>query len=58
MDKMNDIEVRERVEQEGLDYAVRHYMDGRSIQNPVTAQLWDNAAAALNALAEYLHLED
>lgn len=57
-DLMNDIEVRERVEQEGLDYAVRHYMDGSSIQNPVTAKLWDEAATALEKLAKHLRLED
>jgi hypothetical protein len=58
VEKMNDIEVRERVDQEGLDYAVRHYMSGDSCQNPETAKLWDEAAAALNNLAAHLGLED
>jgi hypothetical protein len=58
MSTLSDHEVRARVDQEGLEYAVRHYMDGSSIQNPVTAKLWDEAATALNALAKQLGLDD
>lgn len=54
----DDFEVRDRVEQEGLDYAVRHYMDASSCKNPETARLWQEAADALNALAKHLHLDD
>lgn len=57
MAKMSDIEVREVVDSEGLDYAVRHYMDSNGIGNPETAKLWDAAAEALNALAAQLKLD-
>ena len=57
-DQMNDVRVREVIEQEGLDYAVRHYMRSDHIQNPVTAALWKSAADALDALAEHLGLDD
>ena len=58
MSQYNDIEVKERVEQEGLEYAVRHYMSSDSIKNPELAKLWDDAAASLDALAKYLRLDD
>ena len=53
----DDIKVKEIVEDEGLDYAIRHYMGSDSIKNPETAKLWDDAALALDALAKHLHLE-
>ena len=55
--KYDDFEVQEICEDEGLDYAVRHYMGPESIKNPETARLWEEAGKALNALAEHLHLE-
>lgn len=56
-EQYSDLECVERIEQEGFEYAVRHYMDSRHIQNPVTGKLWDEAAKAMNKLAEHLHLE-
>ncbi len=55
---MDDFEVREVVEIEGLEYAVRHYMNSSKISNPVTADLWDKANAALNDLVKHLHLDE
>lgn len=50
--------MRDIVENEGLEYAVRHYMGADVIKNPETAKLWIEAEAALTALAKHLHLED
>lgn len=52
--KMTDIDVKERAEQEGLGYAVMHYMDESDIQNPVTKKLWKKAREAMTALNEHL----
>lgn len=45
------------IEDEGLDYAVRHYIGGSAFKDPTTAELWDNAAKALHALVDYLKAE-
>lgn len=42
-----------RCEQEGIGYAVQHYMSGKHIADPECAKLWDEAAAALNKLEAY-----
>lgn len=54
----DDIEVAEIAADEGLEYAVRHYMGAESIKSPETAQLWQAADDALTALAKHLHLDD
>lgn len=56
--KYDDLTVREIVEDEGLDYAVRHYMSSDSIKSEETAQLWSAASDALEALAKHLHLDE
>ena len=57
-DKYDDFEVRDIVENEGLDYAVRHYMTADHCENPKTAELWGAAEKALNTLAKHLHLDE
>lgn len=47
--------VAERIEQEGLDYAIRHYMGSDGFTDRETARLWDEAEKALNALVKHLH---
>lgn len=51
---MKNREVAERIEQEGLDYAVRHYMGSKDFEDRKTAELWDAAEAAMNALVQHL----
>jgi hypothetical protein len=53
-----DIEVRDIIENEGLEYAVLHYMDESSIDSTKTAKLWKVAREALQALSKHLKLED
>lgn len=51
--KYSDRELLEIIEDEGhLEYAVRHVCDSRHISDPETGRLWDEAAVALNKLAE------
>lgn len=56
-DMLDDFEVRDIIVNEGLDYAVRHYMGSEHIENPITKKLWDAAETALNELVKHLHLE-
>lgn len=45
----------EIIDNEGLDYAVRHYCDGKYFKDPITAALWDKAALNIQKLVDYLH---
>lgn len=45
------------IENEGLAYAVRHYIDGSCFKDPDTARLWREADAALAALITHLEHE-
>lgn len=45
--------VAARVQQEGLGYAVQHYMSGKDIADPELAKLWDEAAEALDKLEKF-----
>lgn len=44
----------ETIENEGLDYAVRHYISGSAFADPITARLWENAEKACNELVDHL----
>lgn len=52
--KCTNLYVAERIEQEGLDYAVRHYMSSDNFEDRKTAELWDAAEKALNDLMTHL----
>lgn len=45
------------IENEGIAYAVRHYIDGKYFKDRRTMELWDNAADALNELIAHLEHE-
>jgi hypothetical protein len=45
------------IENEGLGYAVRHYISGDAFKDPETQIRWNNAAGSLEALIEYLQDE-
>lgn len=45
------------VEEEGLGYAVQHYINGDSFKDPETARLWTLAAETLDALESHLRAE-
>lgn len=45
------------IENEGLEYAVRHYIGGDAFKDPVTARLWKTADEALTELVNYLKAE-
>lgn len=42
---------------EGLAYAVRHYIEGDAFKDPVTAGLWDAASNTLDELVAHLERE-
>lgn len=42
------------IENEGLDYAVRHYISGDYFADPETQKRWNAAEEAITALTEYL----
>lgn len=47
----------DRIENEGLEYAVRHYIEGDAFKDPVTARLWTAADCILTALVKHLESE-
>ena len=51
---LSNNDVANVVENEGLGYAVMHYMDSSNIQNKELAELWDKAEEACTNLEEYL----
>lgn len=55
-DKTNGYAV-DTIENEGLEYAVRHYIDGAEFKDPVTECLWTEAAQALGRLVKHLENE-
>jgi len=52
--KMGLEQVAGVVENEGLGYAVQHYMSGKDIEDIHLAQLWDQAGDLLNEIDEIL----
>lgn len=48
-------EAGEILEDEGIEYAVRHYCDGSYFKDETTGKLWDASAKSLNALVKHLH---
>ena len=45
------------IENEGVGYAVQHYISGDYFKDPVTAALWNAADKSLKALVEHLKRE-
>lgn len=45
------------IENEGLGYAVQHYISGSAFADAKTARLWNAADSALTELAEHLARE-
>lgn len=45
------------IENEGVGYAVQHYIDGEWFKDPVTALLWTAADNALTALLAHINRE-
>lgn len=53
--KMTNIGVKERMEQEGMDYALLHWrIEGKDVRNPKLAKLIDEAYESLKKLSDYL----
>lgn len=42
------------IENEGVGYAVQHYIDGDAFKDPETVRLWKAADKGLKDLCEYL----
>lgn len=45
------------IENEGLEYAVRHYISGTEFKDSMTRKLWIDAELALDRLVNYLQRE-
>lgn len=54
MEKLTVEEIAAVVDNEGLDYAIQHYLSSDRIADPELAKLWQDAAAALSAVSSYL----
>ncbi len=55
---LSNYEASAIIENEGIGYAVQHYISGEEFKDPATAKLWLNAEKALNDLKEYLEEGD
>lgn len=51
---MTDQDVADIVNNEGLGYAVQHYMGHENIKNPELASWWQKAKTSLDAIEEIL----
>jgi hypothetical protein len=49
-------EARLIIENEGVGYAVQHYISGDEFKDPKTAKLWNAADNALNKLLKHLKI--
>ncbi len=56
-DKYTNGDAVDIIENEGVGYAVQHYISGDSFKDPKTAELWNAANKALTDLCEYLSRE-
>lgn len=56
-EKMTTREIAFKVEDEGLGYAIQHYMSGEDIEDPELARLWDQASDMLNNIERILDKE-
>ena len=52
--KFSISEIAGIIENEGLGYAVQHYMSGSSIKDEDLADMWDRARELLNEIEEYV----
>ena len=53
-DKMSTEDVFYKVENEGLGYAIQHYMSGKDIEDPALAAMWDECKVLLDKISAYL----
>lgn len=56
--KYTNVGVARIIENEGLEYAIRHYMSGDSIVDPKLAEMWDEASKLLDEIEKYASLEE
>jgi hypothetical protein len=54
MPKYSATAVADIVENEGLDYAIQHYIVSESITDPELSQLWEEARTVLNEIDKRL----
>lgn len=50
-------DLREIIEQEGLGYAIMHYVSSGNIQDETVAMWWKKASEALAGVLEVLNIE-
>jgi len=53
----SNIDAENIIENEGISYAVQHYISWKEFEDPKTRILWKNAEKALYELEEYLGIE-
>lgn len=54
MSEMDNTEIAEIVEREGLGYAVQWYMSGKNFKDKYLANLWDETKERLDEIEEIL----
>jgi hypothetical protein len=56
--KLTVLGVAAVIENEGLGYAIQHYMSGDHIADPALAKMWDDAAKLLSQIQDYVAQEE
>jgi hypothetical protein len=50
-------QVADIANEEGVDYAIQHYMSGDSIEDPQLAEMWDDCRRLINKIERYIAAE-
>lgn len=52
--ELSNKKAKQIIDNEGVGYAVQHYIDGSEFSDPQTVKLWNKACSSLDDLEEYL----
>lgn len=58
MSKLNNQEVINIIESEGIGYAVTEYLSSTSIDDKELAQMWKEVSTLLKSILEYLEIDN
>lgn len=56
MSKKDNQLIKDIIEEEGLGYAIQHYISSKSIKDPKLAKLWIAAEEAMSKIIDYLKI--
>lgn len=57
MEEFSNEDVTSIIDNEGLSYAIQHYIGSNQIEDPKLAVLWKEARCILDKICDYLGIE-